>query len=363
MLAFFISLTLMIGLVQANCLPMDLNKSGPMTNMPIQDQDGAGLCYAYAASQLLDFHFRKNKINITPSPIDLSIQSKGMFAKDIMSGEIYEALQGVNEAGVVDKACIDKQITTFTSKTGMSNAEFAYLIHKIYSDASIFSSDQSEYEGARRYRSDMHLKSCDVQPVLDNLYKRGFWADSVMSILKKTFSDCEVNRKKVPEINFEFHDRGTDKQMLTTLDSILNQNRPASLSACANIFKKADTIRGLKGGLTFVRGYSGNMNKEICGNLHTVLISGRRLDSKKQCQYLVRNSWGAAWNPDDFQCACKTANAYYEVCPNFVGQIKAAKTKDAQVKIIKEAQTRVMVGCWIDQKNLIPNTVDVGSIK
>lgn len=139
---------------------------------------------------------------------------------------------------------------------------------------------------------------------------------------------------------------------------------------------------------------------------------GRKMIDGK-CSYLIRNSWGGAWQGKGHKCACRTPNGYDSDCSRFnrvhdeqlalvislnksfgtidkdsaqgekdfrSGSISRAqyvefidrsrKTNAAMFEATKlffktdeEAAKRTVVGCWVKEENLIPNLISIGDLE
>jgi hypothetical protein len=122
----------------------------PLRKMPIYDQDGDGLCYAYTAAQLIDFHkIRENPDHTLTSAHWLAFAHKqwnhkrmSKFVNRITSprrlfgiakpgelgySDINLALQDIEDVGTCDPAIVRDGIARFKKTPLLNDDEFLYL--------------------------------------------------------------------------------------------------------------------------------------------------------------------------------------------------------------------------------------------
>jgi hypothetical protein len=326
----------------SECKPMDLNPNTVLKNMPMLDQDGMGICYAFTSSQMIEYEAKKNGINRSFSSIDASFVTK---AKDIAetfqldSGQPDKAIKAIIKDGVASRGCIDNVIKKHTQGTSLSSEEFLALVEDVWI--------------ARRAKTTEAKIKADLQSTCDQY---GISVNQFSDLLKdlnkpfKTFiydmfKECNLDRQKakvIQDLDLDLKTKvsGSNSEMVKFMDKFLDKQKIPNLTICAEIIQGKPEHRGLL--LSDKREFKKNKEgKRDCGS-HSVLVTARRKVGHS-CEYLIRNSWGGSWAPKDMKCACKTAQGYYPDC-------SLNKEKSGN---------KVMVGCWVKEENLIPNTKNI----
>jgi hypothetical protein len=152
--------------------------------------------------------------------------------------------------------------------------------------------------------------------------------------LEAIFKECKPLQplSKIPE-PITFNDI-SDAALKGRVDQSLVKNKPVSISMCSGMLSKP-SYRGLNS-------KNGIINRDQCG-AHEVLVTARKKIGDS-CQYMVRNSWGANWHPSKLKCACYRKDGVYEdICSD-------------------PSKAREYVGCWYDEKDLMPNVYKVTTL-
>lgn len=323
------------------CETVDFNKTQPLSSMPVLDQGETNLCYAYSASQLLEYEFKRRGLNRTFSPIDTGYVLKGSYSKpnDLDFGDTAWAMFSVLESGASTKECVDRVIKTALLESTMTLEEFLNILQKAYK---LKSSVPFTAKGI----SNRLIETCELEELPSGKVERFItglvpsFYDQLRSILKP----CEKERKDYlnwPQVKVEYKDRGSNSEMKQYLDEFFNSGRPAGIALCSEILQGELKHRGVR-----IPNRDETEMKKTCGG-HEVMATGR-MKIHGQCNYLIRNSWGASWKNENFVCACKTKTKYYPDCS------KAPKT---------DQNNKIMVGCWVPEKILLPNIYSLTGLK
>lgn len=324
------------------CKPLDLNYEAPLNKMPALDQDGMGICYAFTASQMLEFQAKKNGLNLSISAIDASFISKYYDKQDTFqldSGMPTNAIRNILKLGVASRECIDKVIAKHTKGTTLSSEEFLAIVEDVWI--------------ARRKNTTEAQIKADLKTTCHNYGISTAQFDKLLKeltvpfkvYLQEIFAECTDDRRKskdLDDLDLELSVKvtGNNTQMVKFLDKLLDHKSPPALAMCAEILQNDPDHRGLTiSGET--RTVAMKDGKKDCG-MHSVLVTARRKVGHS-CEYLIRNSWGGTWAPKNMTCACKTPTAYYPDC-------SLNKEKGGN---------KVMVGCWVKEENLLPNTKNI----
>jgi len=341
-----------------NCSSSDLNEGGPFKHMPIYDQDGTGLCYAYAASQLISYELRINNPSTTldPSPLALSADASGFFDRSLDGGKIRKMIASAKSSGIRKYTCVKEQAARF----GTTEAFYTKTVHKIAELHSKFEwfRKPSRDEVLQNIKSypDIPSRFCNVSQIYDDLSSHDLLNTSAPDILKKFISPCPVN--PLPDLDYKEFNKGSDDEIAGNINNILDQKRPVGVNFCYNIFELPGYYPPPVRGSILPRERSLTINP--CDS-HAALITAKRADSNNECEYLIRNSWGAYWKPEGFSCACKINGAYFADCPSYEDLLKKYPD-NVKHSIADFYESRIYVGCWIKKGQLAPTIMSVGSI-
>lgn len=347
----------------AQCESVDLNKNTVLKDIPITDQDGSGLCYAYSSAQLIEFQLRyEGYKGPLPSPLGMSLvpgTNPGLLwdseKEDIHGGFEEEIIESVKANGFMGRECIELAVKETISRSGLTSSELAAILHHFFKDSHFWTID-SEVIGAsiKKVAESPSKKVCSLasNELLDIL-KLG---NSVTSILKEILAPCYKTFHKVKLPEFRLKDTGADKEIIGELNMTLNSRKPAAISVCSQIFnKKAKQTKLLGLSPPFKRGANGNLLENSCSP-HAVLAVGKKMING-ECNYLIRNSWGAQWNGQGkLRCACKSKTTYYDDCDD-INKIKS------NIKFLEEDIDKVYLGCWVSEKDMATNLLSVGGFK
>lgn len=321
---------------------LDLNMSYPLNGMSVGDQDGVGICYAFATSTALEYKLKQKNINRTVSPIDVGLVFKSSYATwspNLDSGNTYLTINQILAHGVASKECIDRVIKKETANTNMTSEKFLHMVQEIYT--------LRDKKKTNNEIKTQLAKLCQVYGVsnakLDEFLNE--FNRPIREYLRNLFAPCEKERDLILKENFPQYISAAplqDATMKAKIDEILGHKSPVVISLCAEILQGELNHLGLDGERKPKLDAKGN---SLCGS-HAVVITGRKTENGKT-SYLIRNSWGASWKEKTLTCACRTPNAYYSNCT------EAPKTE----------KNKVMVGCWVPEASLLPNTTSVGGFK
>ncbi len=337
---------------------VDLNRTKPLSDMAMLDQDGSGTCYAHVAAQLIEFENRKRGINLYPSPIDLAAKQRQGFMSwfddnNLDGGLVQEVIDSVNSKGITSRSCVQSKVETFTRSSGLKYAQFATLLEAMSNFS--FASTPEEYQfflnnsNEEIQESLKALKGCDYSKTIEDLEKIGLLGQYATTILNELVVDCKLNKLPYQISLSQFDTPG--KTAKGVIDSFLQKNQPAYARLCSKTFKRKDS--------TDLRAMSGTSG---CGN-HVVLIVGKRRNSAGKCEYLVRNSWGADWSPPGVDCALKdTGGGYYQDEKERERELDKYYASKGQSWDV-DSRSQDYLGCWFSEDQIVSNTYSVGGVR
>lgn len=351
LLTFIILLFSSILWAGEDCSSVDLNagSNSPFKKIPIYDQDGVGLCYAYAAAQMVDYYRIKNgdtSYGLT-NPLYTSwatyYKSRSLIKFDSLDNGGYSdtAVDALREVGTCGQEDVEKRLASLKNEANLTDAEFLFFLETMYKHFNgLFSS--GSWNLALRDLKDGTSLVCKTKAknLKSELDKSKLFAVAPTLVLENLFKGCKSKKVNVPALdNFSF---GSDDKMKVALNGSLKKGLPAQIGICAEFFNNPN-YRGLRGfSPPLLRSSNGNAKRD-CG-AHAVVVSAQAKIAG-ECHYQLRNSWGAQWYPyGATSCACITRNGKYKAqCARGEG--------------------REYVGCWFKQKTVLPNTGDVNVFK
>jgi hypothetical protein len=279
--------------------------------MPIFDQEGARICYAYAAAQLFNFEkIKDQKKSQQVSPLSAAVAEaysdiwadKPWGDQDLNGGNAYSALNAINGSGYCTEENTQKILSAFKSPPHpLTDAEIIMFLTQKPNEVECADKDPSSILAFVGHQA--------------NTFK----------LFQELFRSCQ--KTVAPVTGFrELESKSPSDFVIKTNDSL--SNHPVLINFCGNeLFQNLPPKK---------RRYS---EKKCRG--HSALITAQR-KSKNKCQVLIRNSWGPAWmGPRGTSCACYTeSNEYESVC-------------------LDPSQAREIVGCWFDRETIFNLTKSI----
>ncbi|RPJ74296.1 MAG: hypothetical protein EHM20_10850, partial [Alphaproteobacteria bacterium] len=243
-----------IGLVESSakdvssndsCPSIDLNAgaSSPFKKIPIYDQDGVGLCYAYAASQMVDYYRIKNgdtSYGLT-NPLYTSwatyYKSRSLIKFDSLDNGGYSesAVDALKEVGTCSQEEVEKKLASLKKKANLSDAELLFYLETMYKHFNGLFSSGSWNLALRDLKENTSLTcTAKANNLKNELKKTGLFAIAPTLVLENLFKGCKSKKVNVPELdNFSF---GSDEKMQVALSGSLKRSLPAQISICADFF-------------------------------------------------------------------------------------------------------------------------------
>lgn len=176
----------------ADCTPVNLyeGENSPFRSdvMPIYDQDGDGLCYAYTAKQMIDYHhLKKNPDLMKQKPVPLTsvhwlafahkYEDMGKFTLGPTKGELpysvlSAALNDFRKTGTCSEETVKAGIERLKVSEQLTNDEFLYLFNLFYKG---LKKEKERQKAERQKQKDDYLRTgnsypayLDEEPTLDD---------------------------------------------------------------------------------------------------------------------------------------------------------------------------------------------------
>jgi len=270
----------------------------PFLELEVYDQSTLNICYAMAASDLINYELLKAKLASKIHPIWIAyIYAKNKLKKNLDIGITKEALLGLKSL----PGC------TFEEIQAALGYKYGESIYKKISDF------------MQRFDENGYSK-------IEELEKK---------LPATCFNDSAIKVDLEP-MRLDFRQLPDDSDYEEYIDEVLNLKKiPISITYCSNIWRNIQYD-----GIDFNgKGLRDRLSKN-CHYHESIILGKKRLSN--QCHFLVRNSWGKKWTKDNsgFQCVCKNK--------------KTGKIKDECNS--KEDKDEEVLACWLPAVSLSRNT-------
>jgi len=307
---------------QADCKTVRLDNSpGPMSKIPIQDQNGNALCAAYAATQLIDTWRLQNErpfLDFT-SPFSLGIKYSALTNRT--------NLFGLPPKDVLDKAkniepCTYSSVGDFF-QSNMTTVDVIEQINKAHAAAqkspAALAGLAAEIKNCFSATPPIKRNTLDIAAITRHLQETTF-VQAAQKILqdvcdKRTLSLKTIpNAKEILAIRYGNLERAMNIFSGTIAGRLDAQpGKPTGITYCRDVLFDVNKSSLLPtGGFTVGPGANGDLRRQFpvtqngCdSDAHNAVIVGRRLVRFKKadgtygstCQYLVRDSYGTSCQP------------------------------------------------------------------
>ena len=281
--------------------------------MPLYDQGKTGICYAFAASQMVDYWRETNGLRLKnmkmgqSTPVYAALLARIYGEKSIMSGKhtldggkVLDSLIAVKKSGMCNEQVVKKSIEKFTKKKNVNINHFLYEVQRYLTfhepGVSLGNYFLAPFESLRKRFNAPDINfdkvSTAMKPYTKNRNFVGFMKDLFSECFKK--ENIYLNSKKIPDVETQHVDRGATILTHKVKELLDSKNpQPIGISYCENIL-------GDKNFQGIWIGAERPMPKRGCYG-HASIIVGKR-ERGGQCQFLVRNTYGTHCNYD-WDCA------------------------------------------------------------
>ena len=277
-------------------------KDSPFNKLPVYDQDGIGICYAYAAAQLADYHLIQNGGERSVHPLWAALKFAEREKKSTVSyGYTDLALKEIKKYGNCHYDKVSGPLSDWARKANIKESEVMNLIEIFATKLEVHQKTKSseliteEIEDVIAATINDQKPHCSPGAILEQLLPE-LRALSVMSsremLSKLILPACQTpDRIKLPGV--AYYSKESGQENLQELQKQLAQrNTPVAISYCSQVLYDPN--------------FSGGNRIDNCG-IHASLIVGMKRDDNK-CKLLLRNSWGTGFgtHTDNWKCLCKS---------------------------------------------------------
>lgn len=240
---------------------------------PTRNQGATGWCFAYVAADLMSF-----KLGVQVSAADTAMS---FYQNDPRCLSFYDPVK--LQGGWMNLAIQRTYGSGACLESKFRSQDVSYWVGEFPIQKSSFNKLKCEENVAVR-----QLFPGLRANTVDQIYYNTSLADSFISNLSKEACKPRIRTAHIKPVRIS--NRFTAIPLFSQVDEQLRQNRPLGVSICSEMLY--------------------NANSKCSRVDHTVTIIGRRYNkTTKECEYLIRNSWGPDVCPDyDKKYKCNSAN-------------------------------------------------------
>lgn len=337
-----------------NCSELNLitQENSPFSRMPVLDQAGSGMCYAYSAAQLANYQLiksgRAERPTVHPAWAGILYKERSND-RDLAGGFPYASLDAIAAAGNCDEQSVHQAIKARSELVGVPEArimkfldDYGEIIRKKNYSTSLESDRALALEQAAAKNS-----YCPAPNWRRLMGKPELLAENAVAamrtLLAESCQDQNITNLDLPP--YQRMKQGDDYAFASKIDSVLERGNPLGMTFCsmATDDPHSSPPRFLKDLPNGVRQL--NVTEKACG-AHVALIAGRKT-LNGSCHYLYRNSRGTGWYPDirHLTCLCKNkrTNQYVDNC-------RYQTHNDSR---------HIVEACWVPKENVVPNVLEL----
>jgi hypothetical protein len=316
-------------------------ENSPFNKIPVYDQDGSGLCHAYAAAQLVDYHLiSKGQARRSIHPAWVGLTHAQYRGRDhIAGGAIDKAIQSLTLIGNCSYEDVADSLKSLVNRAGITEAELLSVIGKLAramgQNGPAYSSHQlqSAFETARQ----LHEPFCSPGALLDNLLPELETLNVLSSekMLSSLLVPGCLNKTPLTLPSPRYNKFNSDEEVLPHLEKSLLSGKPVSISFCSKVIQ-VPSFDGLPNNKDRFKSTSD------CGDHEALIVGSKKVGNS--CKLLLRNSWGSSWSKsnDSYKCLCRN-------------RVNGA-LKDDCTSTTHNDGLWVVEACWMDAENLSRNT-------
>lgn len=337
-----------------DCAPVNLitEEKSPFKKIPVYDQDGLSICYAYAAAQLVDYHLVKNGSERSVHPLWAALKyAESVNQQKISSGITYNSIKQMIKTGNCKYDNINSAISIWADKANVNEADIMDLVERLAPKFTTL------YTNKKKIDPTATLTAEEVDQAINeaiNDHKpwctKGATWDALMPELRslstlsstKILTDlilpvCNKDLTKLLLPKLTYYSSDVDADYASTLDKKLGTIKsPVSVTYCSKFLYEPELVGVKRKTPTTPETFEAN-----CGGHESLIVGKKKIGN--QCHFLLRNSWGNGFGSSTtkWKCLCKNRET---------GEMVDDCSHDTH----NNGQFTVE-GCWIDGSKLSKN--------
>lgn len=345
--------------------------NSPFQKIPVYDQDGIGICYAYAAAQMMDYHLiKKGATSRNVHPIWAALSYARSVEKDtkqplndLSSGDIYRTMQATSKENC-SYSTVENSLSTMARKANVTDAELANFIEiymgkyrqlydgrkaqSLIDNAPVKIDDMDILALISETKRHNNLASCYSSATWDHILPE-LRSLSVMTtpdaISSLIMPACMTSKSSIsiPKIR-SVYSSGTEEEILREISNKMDKlDAPVALTYCSK-FLHTPTHDGVVQRFT-AKLFGTNKAPTLAPDCepHVSVVAGKK-QVGNSCQILIRNSWGSNFSDWTMgrKCLCKNkqTGAFLDDCT-----------------IADNNGQYTVEGCWIDEDQIKKNSL------
>lgn len=282
-------------------------ENSPFEKIPVSDQDGTGICYAYTASQLLNYHILKTNQATEPvmHPVWVALKASRRI---LHSGNEIDAINSVNNAGNCNYDRVEGALNLFSNNSNLTGSPLVSFLETYARSLTRQARgpaapvNQSMIETAQDEAINDASSNCSEQILWERLLPQlSTVSETSVQLFTRLLQDScsaqNLNRFRTPRavdiFPFDSHAHAR-----STMNSQVSKG-PFIFGYCSESWTNSN-----------YNGYPETDRKfkavdADCG-MHSSMMVGRK-QIGEHCYMLVRNSWGTGWGDwnSDQKCICR----------------------------------------------------------
>lgn len=350
---------LMQNAIANDCTPMNLvtEPNSPFRKIPIYDQDGINICYAYTAAQLIDYELVKAGQERSVHPLWAALRYAESKNKEQVSfGHTYYAVQEIQKFGNCEYNKVSNALGVWALKANVNEAEIMSLIERFAPKLKELYSDIQPEEAVTVQQIDEvinealeeHKPFCSPGATWDQLMpelrslsvmgSRQMLANLVLPVCNGALPKPKINPPK-------FFATEDDNLWSPTMQQKLDQLKaPISISYCSQVLYDPG-FDGIERSTTNAE----SVKAENCGAHESLIVGKKKIG--ESCHFLLRNTWGSGFgkSTDNWKCLCKN-----KASGEMVDDCSESTHNNGEF---------IVEGCWIDSQSLGKNIFGMTSLE
>lgn len=354
---------------------LETEPGNPMQKIPVYDQDGSGICYAYSASELMNAYLLskdpKAGLQVHPALAAIRVSTEGLD-----NGGMAHAIGACREGDGYSYASIQAALERIGSNADMSEAQVLHFIEKLgklMNDPTIGGKIPpglpkwvtTVLQPLVRKAAYSRLETDAFCSADEKKGLEGFALSAPVSnaagIAAHSLLDPAARTKPpaVPAPAF-FQLRAEDedqiKQLVRRHFDGPDGKLPMGIGFCSRVLY-SPTAREITRSRDSKGLPQGALSKN-CAN-HAAILVGTR-PSGNSCEYLLRNSWGTGFSQaNPHSCICRNSRTgSYQECPGTGLEPKTVESNGITMNILAKVEDHAflkVISCWIPEDDLAPN--------
>jgi hypothetical protein len=332
----------------------------PFDRMPIYDQGELSTCYAYTASQLIDFWRFKNDpaARDLTSPVWTALVHKVRMPlhwnpDNLDFSRMAWVFKSLEREGICRAEVVDRAIERLRNGNArMQEADLMSFFQELWDEyqnqASILGLNPGAYDLAYAKISSKPYYADRIENSLVESFRfidGGSRGKRLQTLLARVMNECTgENLLKVSLPDWKSIGLGfaSNRKIIHKMNEILERGSPLGLGYCSNLLDEGPGYRAFR----FKPRILGVAFRQAKCGAHYSIVAGQRPRRDGSCEFLIRNTYGTGFWTDHFSCMCRSRD------PSIAG-FQDCKASQA------ERNNQQVVGCWISGQDLANNTYDL----